>query len=490
MVTTTPDGDLQQPGRLQPTAKSRIGLIVAASMAAGLVAAAVLVAAPFVPAKENVLTGVVLLGFALGWALLAVLSVRFSDQPQRWAAAPAAFMAVAGLASLSGSAAVHDVLSWVWPPVLFGLVVWMFLRVRRQLRSRGARWLLYPVLAVLGIASVGGGYETVRESLDARAYPMPGQLVDVGGHRLHLHCTGSGSPTVVLEPGQGGASSDFAWIAPAVARDTTVCVYDRAGRGWSDAADSPQDGDHIAADLHTLLDRAHVPGPYVLAGHSFGGLYVLSFAAQFPDQVAGLVLLDSTAPKPGPALPTDTESYSALGRVARTGFRGRPPRSRTPDRPVVLRQSSAARPGRGARQRVDRPPPRQLHRGVRRGEHVDAAGVVPDQPRRQAADRLTADEGTTTINGKPSRTTWPPCRPTVSTVTLTPPTNRSSTTKPTPPQPARPSTTSSPPYAPATPCPSHARCSTGHRRDRPARTRTRRTFRDRSHQPPADTHWR
>jgi pimeloyl-ACP methyl ester carboxylesterase len=93
-------------------------------------------------------------------------------------------------------------------------------------------------------------------------------------------------------------------------------VYDRAGRGWSDAADGPQDGAHIAADLHTLLDRAQVPGPYVLAGHSFGGLYVLSFAAQFPDQVASMVLLDSTAPKPGPARATNTESYSVLRRVS------------------------------------------------------------------------------------------------------------------------------------------------------------------------------
>jgi pimeloyl-ACP methyl ester carboxylesterase len=122
----------------------------------------------------------------------------------------------------------------------------------------------------------------------------------VGGHRLHLYCTGTGSPTVVLEPGHGGSSSDFGWITPAVARDTRVCVYDRAGRGWSDATDGPQDGAHIAADLHTLLERAHVPGPYVLAGHSFGDLYIQSFAAQFPDQVAGMVLLDSTAPKPRP----------------------------------------------------------------------------------------------------------------------------------------------------------------------------------------------
>jgi pimeloyl-ACP methyl ester carboxylesterase len=315
VTTTTPPSHLHRPGHPPQAARSGIGLIVAASMAAGLTAAALLVAAPIVPAEEHLLTGMVLLGFALGWALLVVLSNRLSDQPQRWAAAPAAFMAVIGLALLSGSAAVQDVLSWGWPPALLVLAIWMFLRARRELLSRGARWLLYPVLAVLGIAALGGGYETVRESLDARAYPPPGRLVDIGGHRLHLSCTGSGGPTVVLEPGLGGVSSDLAWTTPAVARDTTVCGYDRAGRGWSDAADAPQDGAQIAADLHTLLDRAHVPGPYVLAGHSFGGLYVQSFAAQFPDDVAGLVLLDSTAPKPGPALPILT-SDNVLGRVS------------------------------------------------------------------------------------------------------------------------------------------------------------------------------
>jgi pimeloyl-ACP methyl ester carboxylesterase len=170
------------------------------------------------------------------------------------------------------------------------------------------------------IASIGGGYQTVRESLDAKAYPPPGQLIDVGGHRLHLYCTGSGSPTVVLEPGGGASSSDFAWIAPAVARDTRVCVYDRAGRGWSDPADGPQDGAHIAADLHTLLERAQVPGPYVLAGHSFGGLYVLTFAARYPNEVAGMVLVDSTAPASAAKLKTasryDGGSYDVLGRVS------------------------------------------------------------------------------------------------------------------------------------------------------------------------------
>lgn len=106
-----------------------------------------------------------------------------------------------------------------WPPFLFALVVWMIVKVRRQVRSRSARLLLYPLLAVLAIASVGGGSQTVRVSLEARAYPPPGhQLIDVGGHRLHLYCTGSGSPTVVLEPGHGASTSDFGWITPAVAR--------------------------------------------------------------------------------------------------------------------------------------------------------------------------------------------------------------------------------------------------------------------------------
>jgi pimeloyl-ACP methyl ester carboxylesterase len=115
-------------------------------------------------------------------------------------------------------------------------------------------------------------------------------------------------------------SSNLGWITPAVARDTRVCVYDRAGRGWSEPADTPQDGIQIATDLHTLLHRGHVPGPYVLAGHSFGGLYVLAFAARYPDEVAGMVLVDSTAPRsqarPAAASPATAPSYDLLGRVS------------------------------------------------------------------------------------------------------------------------------------------------------------------------------
>ncbi|HKO85809.1 MAG TPA: alpha/beta hydrolase [Actinomycetota bacterium] len=322
-MATEPTSKVKGRGRRSrpgPGSRRHIGWIVAGSLATGLIAALLLVAAPFVPAQESAVTGAVLCGFALGWAMLAVLSVRFSDQPQRWAAAPALVMGVGGLLLVSFGAPVDRVLSWVWPPVMLGLAVWMLVGVRRQLHSRGGRWLLYPVIAVLALASIGGGYQTLGAAADAKAYPMPGQLIDVGGHRLHLSCTGSGTPTVVLEPAAGEMSSNLGWIAPAVARATRVCVYDRAGRGWSEPAATPQDGTQIATDLHRLLQRGQVPGPYVLAGHSFGGLYVLTFAARYPDQVAGLVLVDSTAPaaaaNAGAASSGQGGSNDAMGRVA------------------------------------------------------------------------------------------------------------------------------------------------------------------------------
>jgi pimeloyl-ACP methyl ester carboxylesterase len=302
------------------TGRGRIGWVVAGSLAAGLVAALLLAFAPFIPAEESAVTGAVLCGFALGWAMLAVLSVRFTDQPQRWAAVPALFMGLGGLLLVAFGSSVHAVLDWVWPPSVLALAIWMVVRVRRDLRSRSGRWLLYPVIAFLALASLGGGWATVGAAADARAYPMPGQLIDVGGHRLHLSCTGSGSPTVVLEPGLGEMSSNLGWITPAVARNTRVCVYDRAGRGWSEPADTPQDGIQIATDLHTLLQRGGVPGPYVLAGHSFGGLYVLSYADRYPDQVAGMVLIDCTnfgsgAPARTPS-PYRASSYDVSGRVS------------------------------------------------------------------------------------------------------------------------------------------------------------------------------
>ena len=318
---SSPDKDQDGPLHESPESRGRIGWVVAGSLAVGLIAALILAAAPFISPEEDDVTGAVLCGFALGWATLALLSVRVTDQPQRWAIAPALFMGVGGLLLIVFGTQLRAMLNWIWPPALLALVIWMSVQAHRHLRSRTRRWLLYPLFAVLLLAAVGGGYETVREAVDANAYPMAGRLIDVGGHRLHLHCTGSGSPTVVLQPGAGDFSSVMGWIAPAVASDTRVCVYDRAGRGWSEPADSPQDATKIAADLHTLLQRGDVPGPYVLVGHSFGGLYVLTYADRYPDEVAGMVLVDSTNPAkeadPGQARAYDAGSYDdATGRLS------------------------------------------------------------------------------------------------------------------------------------------------------------------------------
>ncbi|TDK24058.1 alpha/beta fold hydrolase [Arthrobacter crusticola] len=313
--------------------RQHLGAIAAGSVGTGILAALLLAAAPFVPATEAGVTGAILVGLALGWAMLAVLAVRFTDHPQAWAFAPALFLGTGGFLLLAFGSPLHEALAWVWPPALVVLALWMTVQISRRLRSRGARLLLYPGIAVLVLASLGAGSETVRGAVDAQAPPAPGELIDVGGHRLYLNCTGSGSPTVVLEPGAGLKSSDLRWITPVVAANTRVCVYDRAGRGRSEPATTPQDGAHVAADLHTLLERGNEPGPYVLAGHSFGGLYALTFAARYPGEVAGLVLVDSTAPAPAaeqeaePAQPAAADPDDTMSRVsalvaaaARLGF--------------------------------------------------------------------------------------------------------------------------------------------------------------------------
>jgi pimeloyl-ACP methyl ester carboxylesterase len=292
-------------------------VVVAASMVGGLAAAAAAVAVS-AGGTEPVVDALVLLGFAAGWALLLALSALFTDHPQRWAAVPAAVMGVGGAALLvfTPTSATMDAVGWVWPPALLGLLVWITVQIRRQLPRRGGRWLLYPVIAVTTLAAVGGGYHTVSQAIDqAATESLPGHLIDVGNHRLYLSCTGSGEPTVILEPGLGGTSAAWGWIAPAVAAHTRVCVYDRAGRGRSDPSPTAQDGDQIATDLHALLERAGVTGPLVMVGHSLGGLYVLDYAARYPQQVAGMVLVDATPPTAFTSLPDYPATYDMLTTV-------------------------------------------------------------------------------------------------------------------------------------------------------------------------------
>jgi pimeloyl-ACP methyl ester carboxylesterase len=305
----------------------RLFISMVGSQIAGLAVAIFLVTGPVAGGSEATITGSVLLAFGLGWGLLALLSTRFTDQSQRWALVPAVAMGVVGLSLLvlQPSTDLIGIVSWIWPPALVALVVFMILKARASLRSRLRRWVLYPVLAIYVLMAVGGMAEAIME-LGDHAAPMTGQLVDVGDHRLRINCTGEGSPTVVLESGLGDASFYWARISEAVASTTTVCVYDRAGRGWSESAPKPQDGLAIAADLHTLLAKSGNAAPYILVGHSSGGVYVRIFAAEYPDDVVGMVLLDSQPVDPFTELPTYATFYEStpvlygiLPSVARLG---------------------------------------------------------------------------------------------------------------------------------------------------------------------------
>ncbi|KQW50966.1 hypothetical protein ASC77_25245 [Nocardioides sp. Root1257] len=294
-----------------------MGRLVAAGLAAGAAMALVLTLVVFAGATEAVITASVLLSFGLGWVLVALLTTRHTQRPQRWALAPAAVMGAAGASLLvlrpgdDGMAT----LSWVWPPAVLVLAVWMLAQMRRSHPGRSA-WLLTPVIAVLVAAALGATYENLHLRADQDIYAAaPGTLYEVGGHRLHLDCRGQGSPTVVLFNGLGEVSASWARITDQVGTTTRICAYDRAGQGWSDDVSHPQDAVAAAKDLHALLDVAGVSGPYVLAGHSTGGTYAMTYAARYPDQVAGMVLQDSSSPEQPTLVPTFDREYSVTRRV-------------------------------------------------------------------------------------------------------------------------------------------------------------------------------
>ena len=322
-ITPTPSGRLTgdpaaSSGRMSAARRHQlpVGAVLAIAMLSGVVNTLVLVLVVFAGASEPVITGSALLGLASGWALLAVLTTRWTSQPQRWAVVPAVVLAAtaAGLLALTPGDGALNAAGWVWPPAALALSVWMVRATRRAMTSR-ARWLLYPVIGALAVTAVGGIVESVALTRDRGRYPMPGASYDVGGHRLHLNCTGTGSPTVVLENGLSETSPLWSGIIGQVARSTRVCAYDRAGQGWSEDVAHPQDGIAVATDLHALLARAGEHGPYVLAGHSSGGTLAMTYAARYPAQVAGLVLLDSSSPHQYTDQPDFAGTYAMMRRL-------------------------------------------------------------------------------------------------------------------------------------------------------------------------------
>ncbi len=289
--------------------------LIAGSLAVGAAAAGVLALVVFAGATESVITGSALVGFGLGWALVAALTVRYTSRPQRWAAVPATVMGATGLALLV-LAPGYDAMTWlsrVWPPVVLVMAGWMLVQVRRSLTGAG-RWLLGPLVVLLALASLGATYEGIALHRDQGALAAPGTTYDVGDHELHLDCHGHGAPTVVLSNGMGDVSASWARIADEVDRSTRVCAYDRAGQGWSGDATAPQDGVTAAEDLHTLLETAGESGPFVLVGHSTGGAYAMTYASLFPEQVVGMVLLDGSSPHQFTEIPAYPGQYAAMRR--------------------------------------------------------------------------------------------------------------------------------------------------------------------------------
>ena len=162
---------------------------------------------------------------------------------------------------------------------------------------RALRYVLGTEVAfVVAMAAVGAIYQAISTNREQRLYPPPGQLVDIGGYRLHLYCSGQRGPTVILDYGRVGSYLDWYYVQPQVARFTRVCSYDRGGYGWSDPSPKPRLPSVMAEELHTLLGKAGEKPPYVLVGHSFGSFDVLMYAHSYRAEVAGIVLVDGAHP--------------------------------------------------------------------------------------------------------------------------------------------------------------------------------------------------
>ncbi len=160
------------------------------------------------------------------------------------------------------------------------------------------RWTMriFVVLAAFLIVAAlsGATYQWLATRRELAATPPPGHLVDIGGYRLHLWCTGDGAPAVILDTGLGGSTPGWGFVQPDVARFTRVCSYDRAGMGYSDPGPSPRTARRIASELAGLLVRSGIGGPVVLVGASIAGFNVRVFASDHPERAAGLVLVDAS----------------------------------------------------------------------------------------------------------------------------------------------------------------------------------------------------
>src|SRR5215204_3562853 len=177
---------------------------------------------------------------------------------------------------------------------------------------RGLVWL---VVGLLALAVIGAIYQVVATQIDQRTYPPPGEMVNVNAHLMHINCMGEGGPTVILEAANFGMSAWWVRVQKQLAQTTRVCSYDRAGMGWSERGPEPRDARQVSSELHTLLKGAGTEGPYVLVGHSYGGLYARMYAARYSEEVAGVVLVDSSHPEQFTRSPEGKAMYKQINRL-------------------------------------------------------------------------------------------------------------------------------------------------------------------------------
>ncbi|HET9905857.1 MAG TPA: alpha/beta hydrolase [Anaerolineales bacterium] len=163
-------------------------------------------------------------------------------------------------------------------------------------------------ILIFVLAMTGMIYQTAATESDQRKYPPPGVLVNVNGYKMHIYCIGQGSPTIILDHVGDGSSVDWALIQPKLAEHTRVCAYDRAGFGWSDSNPAPRTLEGQVNELHGLLQGANEHGPFILVGHSYGARVSRVYAAKYPDQVAGMVLMDAGILADDPRYPAEMQS--------------------------------------------------------------------------------------------------------------------------------------------------------------------------------------
>jgi len=184
------------------------------------------------------------------------------------------------------------------------LIIWLSIRRLQSLSTKSLprgrkvteRIVLCVILLVTAAIAGSSAFNAIALHHFWASHPPAGQFVQVNGHKMHINCTGSGSPTIILDAQLGNDSTTWGEIQPVLSKTTRVCSYDRAGFGWSDSLPAPRDADRIADELHLMLLQAQVTGPIVLMGHSITGLYMRDYATRYSKNVAGMVFVDVSTP--------------------------------------------------------------------------------------------------------------------------------------------------------------------------------------------------